>query len=892
MAEPDEILIRIALSGEDDVIAALGSIGIAGEGAFAKLESALGDAGAVFAGLTAAIAGVGAGLFQLAEHSANSAKQLQNLALTSGDTIENLSATQGALASMGLNTDTLGQAFRRMAITVERSWDEIAKAVKDRSNQVIDDNFAVADSSNAVVKAQEGIRDAQLAASSAHLSVRAAQNSLDRALLARQGLTQDPQVALQQAVEEAYQRVAEAKQHQLEADNRLRESSLALAEAEQKAAEAAKKRHEDDMNDTAAVAAAVDKVASGYATLQEVRSSANLNVDNLIKGIVASASGAESAIKNFNGDIASLADMSPTVAKTFNTVANFMKNSNDAALNTALSFRLFGRNATELTAILTQLGGDGMQKLAQHFKDLGFATTDADKDFIVTISTIRFELTALKDQLGQTFVSSFTDGMKMFQGSIEANRASIVEWAQELANNVKPVILDFFAIISGERATNTTWMQPLADGLKVIGRFALEAGKDLGAMFIGLTGGDQSSVADEQLKKWVKFGEGVRKAIELVISIVEALYNKLQDLVGKINEVFGTSFSAGEIVAIAVIGRVAGAFGLLGLAVKSVSALIRLLFSDAIGGGVVVAARTAGVAAGGSLGTGILSGLSAVLAPGVILPIIAAAIAGFGLNKLYEKSVEENKKIPGNFGDNTTGMPSYDPFGTHFRAPGNGDQTVKPTVEENTEAIKANTEALKTRSQTASMDVQRGSTTTHYDNMYKEGANYRPDSGAYSVINRTSNSPGVEVPREAYQQEALDLIARLIPDGLAGGGMVIGPGTSTSDSVNAKLSNREYVVNAQATSHYGSSFMDAVNSMKLPKFKWGGMFGKPLIPSFAGGGMFNDIPDRSSGGNPMTLVLDGHRFDGMTASDDAASSLTKYATERRMRSGGKKPSHY
>lgn len=50
---------------------------------------------------------------------------------------------------------------------------------------------------------------------------------------------------------------------------------------------------------------------------------------------------------------------------------------------------------------------------------------------------------------------------------------------------------------------------------------------------------------------------------------------------------------------------------------------------------------------------------------------------------------------------------------------------------------------------------------------------------------------------------------------LAGGGYVSGPGTSTSDSILARLSNGEYVVNARAVGVYGKSFMDALNNLSF-----------------------------------------------------------------------------
>ena len=53
--------------------------------------------------------------------------------------------------------------------------------------------------------------------------------------------------------------------------------------------------------------------------------------------------------------------------------------------------------------------------------------------------------------------------------------------------------------------------------------------------------------------------------------------------------------------------------------------------------------------------------------------------------------------------------------------------------------------------------------------------------------------------------------------GHATGGTISGPGSSTSDSIPAMLSNGEYVVNAGAVSHYGKGFFDAANAMHLKK---------------------------------------------------------------------------
>lgn len=75
--------------------------------------------------------------------------------------------------------------------------------------------------------------------------------------------------------------------------------------------------------------------------------------------------------------------------------------------------------------------------------------------------------------------------------------------------------------------------------------------------------------------------------------------------------------------------------------------------------------------------------------------------------------------------------------------------------------------------------------------------------------------------------------------GFATGGYVSGPGSGRSDSIPARLSNGEYVINAQAT-RQNRALLDAINSGRVPAFANGGLVGgAPSIPAgiSRGGGM-------------------------------------------------------
>jgi hypothetical protein len=129
--------------------------------------------------------------------------------------------------------------------------------------------------------------------------------------------------------------------------------------------------------------------------------------------------------------------------------------------------------------------------------------------------------------------------------------------------------------------------------------------------------------------------------------------------------------------------------------------------------------------------------------------------------------------------------------------------------------------------------------------------------------------------------------------------MVHGRGTSTSDSILARLSNGEFVVRASAVDKYGVGLLHAINGMRLPLRALRGFASGGLVDSlrasmmpvprlaFAQGG-----PVNTSSGRPINLTIDGQSF-GMVARDnDTADRLVRYAIARGTRSAGKKPGYY
>ncbi len=83
-----------------------------------------------------------------------------------------------------------------------------------------------------------------------------------------------------------------------------------------------------------------------------------------------------------------------------------------------------------------------------------------------------------------------------------------------------------------------------------------------------------------------------------------------------------------------------------------------------------------------------------------------------------------------------------------------------------------------------------------------------------------------------------DLIGSLFSVfGFADGGAVRGPGTGTSDSIPAMLSDGEFVNTASTVKKFGVSFFEALNRGEMPRFAMGGLVGLQRAQRFASGGL-------------------------------------------------------
>lgn len=108
------------------------------------------------------------------------------------------------------------------------------------------------------------------------------------------------------------------------------------------------------------------------------------------------------------------------------------------------------------------------------------------------------------------------------------------------------------------------------------------------------------------------------------------------------------------------------------------------------------------------------------------------------------------------------------------------------------------------------------------------------------------------VPLTISVQDATDTTSA---PGYASGGHIRGPGSGTSDSILARLSNGEFVVRAAAVQHYGPELLHALNAKRLPAFATGGEVGfVPDIPPIT-----QAVLGTATGtsGRPVNLTIPG-----------------------------------
>lgn len=281
MADLEDIVQNVAISGTDDITSAFRLLATSVESSVSSIQSYIessftevvtqggkvktvttelgenlsqlaGIAGAAVAGFTVLAAAIGA----LAKSAGDAVKSLGDLATESGSTISNLSGTLSALAASGASTDNLGTAFKRLANAVATDWPAIEKNVKSSADNIATSQLKVEDASLNVISSQLKLSDsaerAQLSIDESFENLKSATFNLQQAWTSSIQTMQNDALGLQSAtlgVTSAQNALAKAlgtpvsaaQQQQLAID----QAQLAVAKALQAQRDASQKQLDD-----------------------------------------------------------------------------------------------------------------------------------------------------------------------------------------------------------------------------------------------------------------------------------------------------------------------------------------------------------------------------------------------------------------------------------------------------------------------------------------------------------------------------------------------------------------------------------------------------------------------------------------------------------------------
>lgn len=368
-----------------------------------------------------------------------------------------------------------------------------------------------------------------------------------------------------------------------------------------------------------------------------------------------------------------------------------------------------------------------------------------------------------------------------------------------------------------------------------------------------------------------------------IVPAVQAFYNAVKSALDQFNSLFGTNLTPGMIALLAVLLRLTGGFQLLWATIKT-GANIIVVVSTALG-----MANTQGITF-----LGFLRMVPALFGPwGAILAALAAGLTALYFAVDWKKFGADVQGFVENFAKWFSDLPTR--VNDSIQSMVNSvDSTVQGWIDTVISylgkiydwfaALPGKVVQIFTDIGQAIMDAFKG---------------------AFDAV--TSTVSGWVQSLIGLLQPVVDMIKFILGnansaansggggggDGFAGGGRVRGPGTSTSDSIRAWLSNNEFVMRARAVRKYGVGLMHAINQGRLDfsaplQFARGGLVnvGGPSF-NYAGGG---DNSGASSAMRPFSLNLGDQEFGGLLAPEAVADQMVNYAIQRRIRSAGRKPS--
>jgi hypothetical protein len=803
---------------------------------FVELAGSASKAIAVLGAVVAAAIGVTIGLFELVKGAAEAGEQLEQLALKLGTTPDKAAATQFAFNALGVSSEELGRVVTRLATRIEGVWEKMITGASEASKafagamDITGLAFKTAAEKVSAAFAAMGSAIAQSAEKvrAANLNVLSSTNAFASAQLAVRGAALGVQSA-ELAVIDAETNLKNLREGGVASAHEIEKAELALEQAEH-AVEAARQKQLDaavaaelaELNLAKARREAADEARKQAEQVQEL---ARKNAQNALDFREQQAA-LQKAAHEAGTEVAKQAGIMVVrggqVAPVFKTVEQQLA---DITLR-----------AKELDV----LNGKGFQSLVNGMRVFSSAAPTLDS----TLTALAEKFASMTDETQKVALATRLLGRGVTGAMIEAlSRGS--SGLESFKKQAEAAGLGLGGLTHDARDFHNAMERFQADLVGAKNKFLLAFGPGLTPILNGLS----KLIEDNQetIKRW---GQNLANFIVPIIRDFIALLKG--DQVSADNQwmvtIANVFRAAGVVIAFAWNNVIKPVFQGIEIVASAVATVINSVFGTQVTSTVVEFSAAFLVLVGVLKPVGlVIAGLVAAfggwaVAIAAVVVLVGTLVAAFAIEN-WDTIVATSKKV-------------WDSLVSGW------NDTIKFITDGITGAWAFIADS------TVGFFQRQWDTIQWYIDKVKAGWDWLKS-------NLTGNLFGGGGGGGAGGEGGA-------APGFASGGHVHGPGTGTSDSIAAWLSNGEFVVSAAAVRSVGVNFLQMLNNLRAPGFAMGGLVGLPQAPrmGFSGAG-------GSRGSNTLNLSIDGHNFNGLTAPDKTFRSLCDYAAMAKASSTGR-----
>ena len=629
----------------------------------------------------------------------------------------------------------------------------------------------------------------------------------------------------------------------------------------------------------------------------------------------------------------------------FHDIADAFKEMPDGANKAAFAMEFWGTRNAKLIALAN--GGSKAisamtleaQRIAPALDKSGSGALDKAAD---SISTLGKAATSTGDHIRAAFAPSVTAVFDALTNQVANSRAAMVDYAKQIAEKVKPIVQDLIALIEGRDGdVKSQFILDARDAVVSFGVAVKDAVTNIIVPGFKALLGILQTVADGINTVFGTKLTGGQLAIVLVVGKLLGVFGMLSSAIslvvsglGLLVAVFGSTAAAAVIVGAAA-AAVGAAIGVLLVKIgqnldkipqiaSRVFAGIPILAKRAFDG--VVAIVTAVFSGLGSIASMAFQGLveifrlvaTAIIDAFTAIPSKLGAIFN-GIVALAATAWELLKSGVASLGSSIVGV-----FTSALGAVSSLLSTLPGFIAQNFaalgQAIVAFFAALPTQL-AAGLSALTAAFTGAWDGI-KSAASSVVDTvvgaftGGFDLIKQAASSAwdGVRNFFDSIIQKAKAVMAAIASavgasassggdsgSKFARGGYVRGPGTSTSDSIRAWLSNGEFVARTSAVGRYGVAFFDALNAGRIAVDRvralmsgvdLGGLTAvMPGRTSFATGGLALAAVGNGGSKQPVNVNFGGQSF-ALEGTPEVVREMSLAAFRASRKSSGRKPTWY